>query len=137
MATRSPRPVDVLVGQNIRIGRLQRGLSQTELGARVGVTFQQIQKYEKGANRVGASRIQQIADVLGVPIPTLFDGASTAADHSPTQTARSFLAKPHSLRLVQAFDKMRNDAARLAILHLIESIPRGEARSGSRGRKRA
>src|SRR5216684_5373196 len=101
VAKRSPLPIDVLVGQNIRICRLQKGLSQGELGRRIGVTFQQVQKYEKGANRVGASRLQQIADVLGVPIPTLFDGASTAADHSPLQTARSFLAKPHSLRLVQ------------------------------------
>src|ERR1700740_1522580 len=78
MAKRAPQPVDVLVGQNIRICRLQKGLSQTELGERIGVTFQQIQKYEKGANRVGASRLTQIADVLGVPIPTLFDGAPTA-----------------------------------------------------------
>jgi transcriptional regulator with XRE-family HTH domain len=78
VATKSPLPTDVLVGQNIRIGRLQAGLSQTELGARVGVTFQQIQKYEKGANRIDASRLQQIADALRVPIPALFDGARTA-----------------------------------------------------------
>lgn len=135
MSTRSPRPVDVLVGQNIRIGRLQKGLSQTELGEGLGVTFQQIQKYEKGANRVGAGRLQQIADVLGMPIPALFDGAATAAHDSPVQTARSLLAKPHSLRLVQAFDKIKNDAAQLTILHLIESIGESAARRGSRGRK--
>jgi transcriptional regulator with XRE-family HTH domain len=61
-------PVDVLVGQNIRICRLQKGLSQGELGQQIGVTFQQVQKYEKGANRVGASRLNQIANVLGVPL---------------------------------------------------------------------
>jgi predicted transcriptional regulator len=75
VAKRSPLPIDVLVGQNIRICRLQKGLSQGELGRRIGVTFQQVQKYEKGANRVGASRLTQIADVLGVPIPSKREGA--------------------------------------------------------------
>lgn len=136
MATKSPHPIDVLVGQNIRISRLHKGLSQTELGERVGVTFQQIRKYEKGANRVGASRLEQISNVLGLSIPALFDGASTAAaaDGSPRQTVRGLLAKPHSLRLVQAFDKIENDAARLAVLQLIDSIPASAPRSGSRRR---
>ncbi len=134
MATRSPLPVDVLVGQNIRICRLQKGLSQGELGRRIGVTFQQVQKYEKGANRVGAGRLTQIADVLGVPIPTLFDGAPTAA-HSPLeQSARYLLAKPHSLRLLQDFDKIDNDATRLAVLHLVESIV--QTRVGGKAAKR-
>jgi transcriptional regulator with XRE-family HTH domain len=137
VATRSPLPVDVLVGQNIRIGRLQKGLSQTALGQCIGVTFQQIQKYEKGANRVGASRLQQIANALGVPIPTLFDGASTASHGSPDQSARHLLAKPHSLRLAQGFDQIKDGATRLAILHLIEGIPQTSARSGLRGRKGA
>jgi transcriptional regulator with XRE-family HTH domain len=116
-------PVDVLVGQNIRICRLHKGLSQTELGQQTGVTFQQIQKYEKGTNRVGAGRLNQIADALGVSIPTLFDGAPTAAHGPAEQSARYLLAKPHSLRLMQGFDKITNDATRLAVLHLIESIP--------------
>jgi transcriptional regulator with XRE-family HTH domain len=127
--------VDVLVGQNIRICRLQKGLSQTELGERIGVTFQQIQKYEKGANRAGASRLQQIADVLGVAIPTLFDGSATAGHGSPKQSARYLLAKPHSLRLVQAFDKIKDDATQQAVLNLIENITPTVARRGSRGRK--
>jgi len=127
MADRSPRPVDVVVGQNVRIGRLQKGLSQTELGARIGVTFQQIQKYEKGANRIGASRLQQIADVLRVPIPTLFDGAPTAY-HSCQRSVQGLLAKPLALRLLLAFDKINDEAARLAVVHLVESIPQGAAR---------
>lgn len=142
MAKRSPLPIDVLVGQNIRICRLQKGLSQGELGRRIGVTFQQVQKYEKGANRVGASRLTQIADVLGVPIPTLFDGAPSVGQASPEQSPRYLLAKPHSLRLLQGFDKIDNDATRLAVLHLVESLmhtpaaPRAAAskREGSRRR---
>ncbi len=134
MATRSPLPVDVLVGQNIRICRLQKGLSQGELGRRIGVTFQQVQKYEKGANRVGASRLTLIADVLGVPISTLFDGAPTAAHSAPEQSPRYLLSKPHSLRLLQDFDKIDNDATRLAVLHLVESIV--QTRVGGKAAKR-
>src|ERR1043166_9354483 len=73
-----PLPVDALVGRNIRICRLQRGLTQTELGHHLDVTFQQIQKYENGATRVGASRLTQIADALSVPLATLFDGSPMA-----------------------------------------------------------
>ena len=122
MAKRSPLPVDQLVGQNIRICRLQRGLSQTELGQRVGVTFQQIQKYEKGANRVGASRLTQIADVLQVALPTLFDGAATVGQVAPEASPRFLLAKPHSLRLLQAFDKVKDDGTRMALLAVVECL---------------
>jgi transcriptional regulator with XRE-family HTH domain len=133
LSAKSPLPVDVLVGHNIRIGRLQMGLSQTELGERVGVTFQQIQKYEKGANRVGASRLQQIADVLRISIPMLFDGAAVA--HHPGEvSARSLLAQPHSLRLLQAFDKIKDEATRLAVLRIIENVAGTAARNRSRKR---
>jgi transcriptional regulator with XRE-family HTH domain len=127
MAKRSPLPVDTLVGQNIRICRLQRGLSQTELGQRIGVTFQQVQKYEKGANRVGASRLTQIADTLQVSLPTLFDGASTVGQVGPEASPRFLLSKPHSLRLLQAFDKVKDDGTRMALLEVIECL----ARTGS------
>jgi|HubBroStandDraft_1064217.scaffolds.fasta_scaffold24275_2 transcriptional regulator with XRE-family HTH domain len=116
-------PIDVLVGQNIRICRLQQRFSQTELGRRIGVTFQQVQKYEKGANRVGASRLTQIADVLGVPLLALFDGSATAAQQAgPEETPRALLANPHSLRLLQGFDKIGSDAARSALLQLVDAL---------------
>ena len=70
-----PLPVDALVGRNIRICRLQRGLTQTELGDHLGVTFQQIQKYEKGSNRISASRLQHTARVLEVSPGYFFEGA--------------------------------------------------------------
>ena len=125
MAKRAPQPVDVLVGQNIRICRLQKGLSQTELGERIGVTFQQIQKYEKGANRVGASRLTQIAGVLGVPLPTLFEGTPTAGQAVPEASARALLTHPHALRLLQAFDRISSEAMKNALLQMIESISGG------------
>jgi transcriptional regulator with XRE-family HTH domain len=135
VAKRSPLPIDVLVGQNIRICRLQKGLSQGELGRRIGVTFQQVQKYEKGANRVGASRLTQIADTLGVPIPTLFDGAPTVNQTPPEQSPRYLLAKPHSLRLLQGFDRIDSDATRLAVLHLVESLVQTPARAAAAAKR--
>ena len=68
MSVKRPDPVDVEVGHRIRIERLARGLSQTALANQLGVTFQQVQKYEKGVNRVGAGRLTKIAEVLGVPV---------------------------------------------------------------------
>ena len=129
---KKPLPVDALVGRNIRICRLQRGLTQTELGDHLGVTFQQIQKYENGANRVGASRLDQIAGALGVGLSTLFDGSKTANREDPDLSGRALLAHPHALRLVQAFDLIPGKK-RMAILRLIESVGHGHARHGSNG----
>ncbi|HEY0566555.1 MAG TPA: helix-turn-helix transcriptional regulator [Xanthobacteraceae bacterium] len=130
MATRNPMPVDVLVGQNIRICRLQKGLSQGELGQQIGVTFQQVQKYEKGANRVGASRLNQIANVLGVSLPSLFDGAPTATEDESGHSPRYLLSKPHSLRLLQGFEKIGNEGTRLALLQLVECLSQDAAHGG-------
>jgi transcriptional regulator with XRE-family HTH domain len=130
VAKGSPLPVDALVGQNIRICRLQKGLPQTALGERIGVTFQQVQKYEKGVNRVGASRLAQIAEFLGVSISTLFDGATAGAENPADQSLRYLLAKPHSLRLLQGFDRIKNEATRLALLQLVEYLVEARARSG-------
>jgi len=123
VAKKSPMPIDVLVGQNIRICRLQQRFSQTELGRRIGVTFQQVQKYEKGTNRVGASRLSQIADVLSIPLVALFDGSPTATQHADREeTPRALLANPHSLRLLQGFDRIGSDAARAALLQLVDAL---------------
>jgi transcriptional regulator with XRE-family HTH domain len=130
-AKRSTRPVDVLVGHNIRICRMQQGLSQSELGQRVGLTFQQIQKYENGANRVGASRLIQVAGALGVPLGALFDGTSTAARGEPDPYERGLLAHPRALRLVQAFDQIPDAKRRTAVLDLVESLGNRHARRRS------
>jgi transcriptional regulator with XRE-family HTH domain len=136
VANKSPSAVDLLVGQNIRIGRLQMGLTQIELGASIGVSFQQIQKYESGANRIGASRLQRIAEVLRLPVPALFDGATSAAEHNPAeQSPRYLLAKPHALRMLNAFSKINSEATRLAVLHLVEAISQIATPSRSRKRK--
>jgi transcriptional regulator with XRE-family HTH domain len=128
--------VDTLVGRNIRICRLQRGLTQTALGDHLGVTFQQIQKYENGANRVGASRLSQLAGALGVPLGTLFDGSPAAGRSGPDLSGRELLANPHALRLVQAFHRISGGKQRLAVLHLIERIGKRPSRRGANGRRR-
>ena len=74
MSTKAPNPVDKYVGSRVRMRRIMLGMSQEKLGLALGLTFQQVQKYEKGTNRVGASRIQQISEILEVPVSFLFDG---------------------------------------------------------------
>jgi transcriptional regulator with XRE-family HTH domain len=79
-------PIDVIVGRNVRERRVAAGLSQEDLGAALGVSFQQIQKYEKGTNRISASRLVAIASVMRVPIATLFDGVAEEAKEIETRT---------------------------------------------------
>jgi transcriptional regulator with XRE-family HTH domain len=136
MAKRSPLPVDILVGQNIRIFRLQAGWSQAELGYRIGVTFQQVQKYENGVNRVGAGRLSQVADVLRIPILALFDGTETPAVDDPRRSAHALLAEPHSLRLLQAFDKIENKTIRAMLLDLIERLAAPQRRAAPAKQKK-
>ena len=121
MADKGATPVDAVVGQNIRVHRQRRGLTQEDLARKVGVTKQQIQKYELGVNRLSPDRLNQIAVVLGVPLVTLFEGnpVNTAGDD---EKARSLLAKPYSARLVQAFDTLEPESVRIAVLELIEAI---------------
>ena len=132
--SRKPLPVDVVVGRNIKICRLQRGLSQTELGRQIGVTFQQVQKYEQGTNRVGASRLSAIARVLGVPLVTLFEGSAATVHKGPEESISSLLAHPHALRLTKAFHRVARTEARLAIVHLIEAVGESQARRSRSGR---
>src|SRR5690348_1507474 len=83
MAKTGPDPIDVEVGRRIRLQRLARGLSQTELGNELGVTFQQVQKYEKGANRVGAGRLSRIAEALDVSVSQLLGDTVNARSDVP------------------------------------------------------
>src|SRR3954468_15383406 len=82
VAKKPPNPIDRHVGSRVRMRRMMIGMSQERLGDALGLTFQQVQKYEKGTNRIGASRLQQIAEILQVPVSYFFEG-------SPGQTSRS------------------------------------------------
>src|SRR5262249_47023512 len=114
----------------IRLQRMSDAMSQTELGEKVGVTFQQIQKYEKGKNRVGVGRLTQIAAVLHVPIGVLFDGATRAAQSTRGPPA-PLLTRPQALRLLQADWTTESDQVRPSILNRVEA--RRDDRVSARG----
>jgi transcriptional regulator with XRE-family HTH domain len=120
---RAFNPVDRLVGQNVRIFRTAKRMSQTELGTAIGVTFQQVQKYEKGTNRIGSGRLSQIAKVLGLPVGRLFDDTTTgAAGAKVGEVVTDLLVGPYAIRMLQAFSKISDVEMRRALLSLVESI---------------
>ena len=84
MAKKAPNPIDKHVGSRVRMRRMMLGMSQEKLGDALGLTFQQVQKYEKGTNRIGASRLQQISLILQVPVAFFFEGAPTPAGRAAT-----------------------------------------------------
>ena len=120
---RGANPKDRDIGQRIRLLRLQRGLSQTELGNMLGVSFQQVQKYEKGSNRVSAARLRQIADEMQVPITLFYDdhGKGPPAVDS-VETGLEFLQTAGAVRLVRAYARIRDPSLRRALVDLAEKI---------------
>jgi transcriptional regulator with XRE-family HTH domain len=125
MKKRSGDPRDVEIGKRIRALRLERGLSQTELGALLNVTFQQVQKYEKGANRVAAGRLQRIAEALEVPITFFYSGNSVengAADADNVDVGLGFLETAGAVRLVRAYSRISDPSMRRALVELTEKI---------------
>jgi transcriptional regulator with XRE-family HTH domain len=129
MSTKAPNPVDKYVGSRVRMRRIMLGMSQEKLGEALGLTFQQVQKYEKGTNRVGASRIQQISEILQVPVSFLFEGVpSTAATPecfgegtSPAYVS-DFLATSEGLALTRAFTRITDAKLRRSIVEMVEQI---------------
>lgn len=127
--TKIPHPTDLHVGARVRLRRISAGISQQRLGDVLGVTFQQIQKYEKGANRISASRLQHIANVFGVPISEFFDGAPAIApqglaDPADDMTAKmtAFLATPEGASLSRAFSKIDRGFVRRSVIELVEAL---------------
>jgi transcriptional regulator with XRE-family HTH domain len=112
---------DEVVGRNIRIFRQKMRISQSVLTRQVGVTFQQIQKYEKGVNRVGASRLAQIAAALNIPIPSLFEGVERGhVNH--VSSPQELLADANAVRLAEAFAEIRDPRIRRTIVELITQM---------------
>jgi len=125
MSVKRPDPVDIEVGHRIRIERLARGLSQTALANQLGVTFQQVQKYEKGVNRVGAGRLTKIAEVLGIEVSTFFgakemgvEGVKESGEASPLK----LLTVSGAFRLLRAYGDIEDSNLRRAIVDLVEQI---------------
>jgi transcriptional regulator with XRE-family HTH domain len=132
---RSPNPIDRHVGSRVRMRRVMLGLSQEKLGDALGLTFQQIQKYEKGINRIGASRLQQISRTLDVPPAYFFEGAPSfepvvtlepgaigVAEDSKNNYVADFLSTPESMHLNMAFARIRDPKIRRRIVDLVCSL---------------
>ena len=128
---KAPNPVDRHVGSRVRMRRGLVGLSQERLGESLGLTYQQVQKYEKGTNRIGASRLQQISRILGVPVEYFFEGApqtierslsSGFEDNGDTAYVADFLATNEGIQLNKAFVRIMDPKLRRRVVELVSAI---------------
>jgi transcriptional regulator with XRE-family HTH domain len=130
MSTKSPSPIDKHVGSRLRMRRMMLGMSQEKLGKAFGLTFQQVQKYEKGVNRMGASRLQEAAQILNISVSFFFEGAP--GEHKLEEDAPSpayvnkFVASEDGLRLIKAFHRIARPAVRSRIVNLVPEIAGGD-----------
>lgn len=134
MTKKVPNPIDVHVGSRVRLRRMLVGMSQEKLGDRLGLTFQQVQKYEKGANRIGASRLYHISQILGVTVQFFFDDMPPAegsdkegfseGDGSPY--VMDFVSSAEGLQLNRAFTRIDRPAVRKKLLELVKSLSLNE-----------
>jgi transcriptional regulator with XRE-family HTH domain len=122
-------PIDEHLGKRVRMRRLMLRMSQSDLGEALDLTFQQVQKYEKGENRIGASRLQRISEVLQVPIVFFFEGAPHSRRRQNAQTAglspqsvADYLATVDGLKLTKAFMQIQDAKVRRSIVSLVEGI---------------
>jgi transcriptional regulator with XRE-family HTH domain len=129
MAKKVPNPIDKHVGSRVRMRRMMISMSQEKLGDALGLTFQQVQKYEKGTNRIGASRLQQISIVLQVPVSFFFEGVPTApgkpggfGEEASPEYVQATLSTSDGLALVKAFSEIKNAKLRRRIVDLIEEM---------------
>ena len=127
---KQPNPIDIHVGGRVRLRRMMLGMSQEKLGENLGITFQQIQKYEKGTNRIGASRLQHIARVLSVPVAFFFEGAPGLAAGDQRGVAEAdgpnylvdFLATSDGIQLNKAFVRIKDAKLRRRVIDLVRAM---------------
>lgn len=126
---KTPNPIDIHVGSRVRLRRTMLGMSQEKLGESLGITFQQVQKYEKGTNRVGASRLQNIASILNVPVSFFFEDApgednvqAGGLAESSTNYVVNFLSSSEGLQLNRSFVKISDPKVRRKIIDLVKTL---------------
>jgi transcriptional regulator with XRE-family HTH domain len=133
MAKKVPEPTDVHVGARVRMRRMMLNMSQEKLGDGLGLTFQQVQKYEKGTNRIGASRLQHISNILQVPVSFFFEGGPRLPGHNAAGMGEApspayvsdFLSTSDGLSLTKAFMRIKSSKLRRRIVELVEQIAEG------------
>ena|SRR6478672_10438479 len=130
MVKKTPDPMDKHVGRRLRMRRMMLGMSQEKLADGLGMSFQQVQKYEKGANRISASRLQQTAQILQVPVSFFFEGipaATSGQQSSPSpEYVSAFLGTADGLALVKAFTAIEDAKLRRSIVLLVKAIAGAE-----------
>jgi transcriptional regulator with XRE-family HTH domain len=126
-------PIDGQVGNRVRLRRMLIGMSQEKLGELLGLTFQQVQKYEKGVNRIGAGRLYQVAHILGVPVGYFYEGVmdypadgSRRHDEADVPPVVEFLSSGEGLQLTLAFMRIKDPKVRKRVLDLVKSLANGE-----------
>ena len=117
---RGPDANDIAVGRRVRAQRLARNMSQSALAGALGITFQQVQKYEKGTNRISAGRLLRIAEVFGMPVKALFGSAAPSARHKTATLA--FINRIGAMRLMRAYAAIRKPHMKRALVELAEQI---------------
>ena len=129
MPKKQANPVDARVGHRVRLRRMLMGMSQERLGELLGLTFQQVQKYEKGVNRIGAGRLFEIAGILGVPIGFFYEDAEAALNRTPgfaedddSGSVMEFIASGEGLQLTLAFMRIKDPKVRRRILDLVREL---------------
>jgi transcriptional regulator with XRE-family HTH domain len=127
---KQPNPIDIHVGSRVRLRRMMLSMSQEKLGEHLGITFQQIQKYEKGTNRIGASRLQHIARVLQVPVSFFFEDAPAGPNDPPgglneqpqTSYVVDFLSSSEGIQLNKAFVRIKDPKLRRRVIDLVRGM---------------
>ncbi len=118
--SKKPDPIDIHVGSRIRLARQALHMSQEKLGEALGITFQQVQKYEKGTNRVGSSRLMNISATLNRPVEFFFEGLNADGSPQPVDDLTSFMHSKEGMRLARAFARVKDREARLGMLRAFE-----------------
>lgn len=136
---KTPHPIDTHVGSRVRMRRMMIGMSQDKLGEALGLTFQQVQKYEKGVNRIGASRLFHISKILGVPVQFFYDDyadadvlAGMAEDEAappapPRSEFMNLLSTPEGIQLCRSFSAIKDPQVRRKIVDLVRTLSEGDS----------
>lgn len=136
MARKEPNPIDVHVGSRVRLRRLLVGMSQEKLGEQLGLTFQQVQKYEKGTNRIGASRLYEVSRILNVPVQYFYEemadndaipeGDMAFAEGEGAPFVMDFVSSAEGLQLNRSFSEIRDPAVRRSIVDMIKALAKSQ-----------
>ena len=137
VARKEPNPIDVHVGSRVRLRRLLVGMSQEKLGEQPGLTFQQVQKYEKGTNRIGASRLYEVSRILNVPVQYFYEemadndahivgGEQAFAEGDSAPFVMDFVSSSEGLQLNRAFVEIRDPAVRRGIVDMLKALAKSQ-----------